>query len=600
MAFSKRQKAFSINPNRKRQQHPTPLYPDNKYVSFLAECGSKTQLFVIAVDEGEALAVTDDEDGIGNYEWSPNGKQVAFIKADPDTANDKSLKERYGAFSVEENAYRQNHLWLINIDYDSLPLAGSMPCYKTNNDVVTSGCVQLPKAKRLTSGDFSVGNFSWNPTSSNIGFTRLANPLPAFGISANVAMVDVLSRQVITLIFSPSPDNFECWSPDGKQLVYSSFGNDTNAYFYKNNPLYLYNMNTKGSIRILANVDEDINVIDWTVAGLWFSALQKTKSGVFLYAPSTGLIRQIPTSIDIVGSASFAKQGNQVLMLGRNYSDLNEIYTANMEGNAFSAVNKLTMYTQQVQPWNTPVNEVVQWKSKDGATIEGILLKPRNYNPAKKYPLLVVIHGGPTGVDRPDPIPAYVYPIMQWCEKGALVLRVNYRGSAGYGEKFRSLNVNNLGVGDMWDVMSGVDFLAKKEMINTSRMGCMGWSQGGYISAFITTHTNAFKAISVWAGISNWVTYYVSTDITPFTPQYLQATPWADPLVYQKTSPMTTINMAKTPTLIQHGELDRRVPISNAYELFRGLQDNKVPSKLIVYKGFGHGIGKPKERLAAV
>jgi dipeptidyl aminopeptidase/acylaminoacyl peptidase len=254
----------------------------------------------------------------------------------------------------------------------------------------------------------------------------------------------------------------------------------------------------------------------------------------------------------------------------------------------------------QINGWNTPLNEVIQWKSKDGAIIEGILLKPRNFDPKKKYPLLVVIHGGPTGVDRPDPVPTYVYPIMQWVEKGAVVLRVNYRGSAGYGAKFRALNVRNLGVGDMWDVMSGVDFLIQRGIVDSSKMGCMGWSQGGYISAFLTTNTNRFKAISVGAGISNWVTYYVNTDITPFTRQYLQATPWSDMEVYKKTSPMTNINKAQTPTLIQHGEFDKRVPIPNAYELYRGLQDRGIPSKLIVYKGFGHGINKPRERLAAV
>ena len=201
---------------------------------------------------------------------------------------------------------------------------------------------------------------------------------------------------------------------------------------------------------------------------------------------------------------------------------------------------------------------------------------------------------------RPEPTPTYVYPILQWCEKGALVLRVNYRGSAGYGEKFRALNVRNLGVGDMWDVVSGVEYLQKKGMIDTARMGCMGWSQGGYISAFLTTHTSLFKAISVGAGISDWATYYVSTDITPFTRQYLKATPWEDKAIYEKTSPIAAINNARTPTLIQHGELDKRVPISDAYELYRGLQDRNIPSRLIVYKGFGHGITKPKERLAAI
>jgi dipeptidyl aminopeptidase/acylaminoacyl peptidase len=261
---------------------------------------------------------------------------------------------------------------------------------------------------------------------------------------------------------------------------------------------------------------------------------------------------------------------------------------------------QITDMNNQIETWNTPVSEIVKWKSKDGTEIEGVLHKPKNFDPTKKYPLFVVVHGGPTGIDTPTPTPGGVYPLIQWIEKGALVLRPNYRGSAGYGEKFRSLNVRNLGVGDMEDVMSGVDFLIKQGFVDTEKMGCMGWSQGGYISAFLTTNTTRFKAISVGAGISNWVTYYVSTDIHPFTRQYLKATPWKDMAIYQKTSPMTNILKARTPTLIQHGEFDRRVPISDAYELLQGLQDNGVPVKLVVYKGFGHGISKPKEQLAAI
>ena len=132
----------------------------------------------------------------------------------------------------------------------------------------------------------------------------------------------------------------------------------------------------------------------------------------------------------------------------------------------------------------------------------------------------------------------------------------------------------------------------------------MGWSQGGYISAFLATHDAArFKAISVGAGISDWMTYYVNTDIHPFTRQYLKATPWDDPEIYAKTSPITYIKQAKTPTLIQHGATDQRVPLPNAFELYQGLQDNNVPTKLIVYQGFGgigHGPSKPKSHRATM
>lgn len=574
--------------------------PDSRFISFLADRGEKTQIYLIPVSGGEAFPITKDEDGVVTYEWSPDGKQIVYIKAETDSTQDKTIRERYGAFNVEGESFKQSHLWLLNFNYDSVLLAGQLPCYKNKKDSTdtskASYCVVLPSAKRLTHGNFTVSSFSWNPDGTTIAFTKVPDPLLPSSVHADIAVVEVPGGNSTTLVANPSSDVFDVWSPDGKQFVYHSSVNDSTAYFYKNSRLFVYEMTTKASHEIAINFDEQKNVLAWKPTGIYFVAAQKTKSKLFNIDVTSGAVKPIDWNVDIIGSADFSKNTNAVAMVGKNYADLSEIY----QGSINEMPKKITTYTEQIAGWNTPVNEIIQWKSKDGADIEGILLKPRNYDPSKKYPLLVVIHGGPTGVDRPDPTPTYVYPIMQWCEKGAVVLRVNYRGSAGYGEKFRSLNVNNLGVGDMWDVLSGVQYLSKKGIIDTSRMGCMGWSQGGYISAFLTTHTTMFKAISVGAGISNWITYYVATDITPFTRQYLQSTPWDNLSLYQKTSPMTTINKAQTPTLIQHGELDRRVPISNAYELYRGLQDRNVPSKLIVYKGFGHGITKPKERLAAI
>ncbi len=261
---------------------------------------------------------------------------------------------------------------------------------------------------------------------------------------------------------------------------------------------------------------------------------------------------------------------------------------------------KLTDLTRQLGAFRVGTREVVSWKSQDGTTIEGVLVRPADFDPAKKYPLLVIIHGGPTGIDRPVLIENRYYPVDSWVGRGALVLKVNYRGSAGYGERFRQLNVRNLGVGDAWDVISGIDHLVKAGWVDAARVGCMGWSQGGYISAYLTTASTRCAAVSVGAGISNWATYYFNTDITPFTIQYLGDDPADDPAIYQKTSPMTYIRQAKTPTLIQHGENDRRVPIPNAYELRQGLEDRGVPVTMVVYKGFGHGISKPKAMRAVM
>ena len=573
--------------------------PDGKYISFLSNRSEKTQLYIISLLGGEAIQVTKDEDGIGNYEWNYDGSRIVYSKPQTDSKQEKNTKDRFGAFAIEGEEYKLNHLWLLNFHYDSLFLAGQLPCYTAKKDSANTkspDCVSLPIARQLTEGNFSVGGFSWSQDGTTIAFNRQTNPLILSSISSDIVLLDVDSKKMTTVISNPTGDFFSRWSPDGKAFVYGSSVNDSVTNFFKNDRIFIYNLNSKSSFEIAKEIDEDKSVVEWNKAGLFISAFEKTKRKLFSIDLKTGLSKVISLPLDLPGAVSFSKNTDAIVLSGRNHTNLNEIYLWQFN----QPLKQISNNNTQISDWNTPVNELVQWKSKDGVMIEGVLLKPKNYDSKKKYPLLVVIHGGPTGIDLPDPVPGSVYPVIQWVEKGALVLRVNYRGSAGYGEKFRSLNVRNLGVGDMWDVVSGIEYLNKKGMIDTSRMGSMGWSQGGYISAFLTTNTNMFKAISVGAGISNWVTYYVNTDITPFTKQYLEATPWEDMNIYLKTSPMTNINKASTPTLIQHGEFDKRVPIPNAYELYRGLQDRGIASRLVVYKGFGHGINKPKERLAAI
>src|SRR5262249_30063050 len=151
-------------------------------------------------------------------------------------------------------------------------------------------------------------------------------------------------------------------------------------------------------------------------------------------------------------------------------------------------------------------------------------------------------------------------------------------------------------LGDYADVISGVDDLIAKGLVDRDRIGAMGWSQGGYISAFITTFSDRFKAVSVGAGTPDWMTYYVLSDNYLATGHYLKGTPWEDTEIYRRTSPISYVKRAKTPTLIQHGELDKRVPLPNAYELYRALKDQGVLVTLTVYKGFGHVIDKPKQQ----
>lgn len=300
----------------------------------------------------------------------------------------------------------------------------------------------------------------------------------------------------------------------------------------------------------------------------------------------------------MIEGVSFTRDFKTMAFITEDASHMTELYVS---GVASFSPKKLTDVTAQVKECNLGSSEVISWKSQDGAEIEGVLYKPADYDRNRKYPLFVDIHGGPADTSKPTLSPAeYAYPVQLFLAKGALVLKPNYRGSAGYGAAFRRMNVRNLGGGEMWELMSGVDYLIAQGMVDPNRLGAMGSSWGGYISSFLATHTDRFKAISESLGISDTMTDYVNTDITPFFPQYLHATPWDDPDIYAKTSPITTIKQAKTPLLIQQGINDRRVPAPNAYELYRGLQDQGVESRMILYTGFGHGVNEPKAMRAVM
>ncbi len=571
--------------------------PDGKWIAFSSDRGNKNQIHVVRVDGGEAFPVTRTEEGVGGFEWSPNGTKIAFTMNEKEEKSEKTRKERYGSFAVEDEEYRYTRLWAIDFDPGFLEFY-PLPCNETDSAKKAELCKQFPEPQRLIdSVEFTVTGFEWSPDGKMIAFNHQPDPLINSWSKADISILYVGTRKIVPLVQNPAGDFFIDWSPDGKSILYTSDVDDTTSNYYLNSRYFRIDIDGSNNKELAAGFDENLSSLNWTKKGIYCTAYQKTVRPLFLMDPDKGSVKTILTTPARIYAFTLSKAGEKMAIMGVNDESLIEIFLTDLGKNP---PKKITDFTSQISNWKYAKSEVITWKSQDGATIEGVLHKPMDYDPDKKYPLLINIHGGPTGISIPSPVPAYVYPILQWLDKGTLVLMPNYRGSAGYGEDFRKLNVENLGVGDMWDVMSGIDYLDQQGMIDTEKMGAMGWSQGGYISAFLTTNTDRFKAISVGAGISNWITYYVNTDIHPFTRQYLKATPWENMAIYRKTSPMTNINNASTPTLIQHGEFDRRVPIPNAYELFQGLQDVGVETKLIVYKGFGHGISKPKERLAAM
>jgi dipeptidyl aminopeptidase/acylaminoacyl peptidase len=558
---------------------------DGKWIAFLSDRPAqipgtpdgKKQLYVISADGGEAQQLTKLENDVSDFDWAPDSKHLAFSMSDPETKSLKDRKEKYGEYSVVHGDYSMTHLWTIDF---------------------SSGNATAPEPKRLTEGDqFSVGDFSWSPDGTRIAFSAQKDPDLISGDTADLYVATVRDKTVKKIVSTPGPDRNPKWSPDGKKIAFETAASSP-YFFYTNSKIGVVSPDG-GAVQILTDsFDENPSLAGWGPDGIYFTAAQKTAAHLFRLNPATGAVEKMSAPESLVCFVvSFSRDYKEAAYGAALPNEYVEVYTTSA---AAWQGKKLTAMGDQVKGFKLAHREVVSWKSADGTTIEGILYTPPDFDAKKKYPLLVVIHGGPTGVDRAVVYADRYYPIERFVAKGALVLRPNYRGSAGYGEKFRSLNVRNLGIGDYADVISGIDALIAKGSVDKGRVGSMGWSQGGYISAYITTFSDRFKAVSVGAGISDWTTYYVNTDITPFTRQYLHGTPWDDPEIYWKTSPISNIAKARTPTLIQHGENDRRVPIPNAYELRQALEDRGVPVKMVVYKGFGHGITKPKQQRAVM
>jgi dipeptidyl aminopeptidase/acylaminoacyl peptidase len=554
--------------------------PDGNTLAFVSDRSGRRQIYTIAPDGGEAVPVTSMTEPVGAFEWSPDGSRIAFTARDPIPDALKTRLARFGEFDVIDEDHRMTHLYVVD--------------------------VRSRQVRRLTTGPFVVGGFEWSPAGAAIAFDHTIDSDPNNNGSADISIVNVASGEIRTLVRQPSPDLDPHWSPDGSRIVFHSAMGDP-TFTYGNRRLGVIPADGGVIENLTEDFDENPILVDWKPTGIFFTASQRTSSYLFRLNPASKRITQLaPSDASIGRDFTMSRSGDRAAFIDSEPSMFPEVSVLDVPS---MHARQLTNLRSQTSGWAPPTREVIAWVSKDGTPIEGVLHKPYRFEVGKRRPLLVIVHGGPTGTSRPIPFSTgstgglgLAYPIELWLAKGALVLEPNYRGSTGYGERFRSLNVRNLGIGDAWDVLSGVDHLVQSGIADPDRVGVMGWSQGGFIAAFLAAHDGArFRAVSVGAGISNWTTNYVNTDIHRFTRQYLLATPWDDPEIYARTSPITYLSGARAPVLIQHGATDQRVALANAFELYQGLQDKGVTSTLIVYKGFdglGHVPSKPKSSRA--
>ncbi len=556
-----------------------PLWsPDSRDIAYLSPVGNgdnkKNQIFVKSIDGYSVIQITDEKEGVSKFKWEPTGKGFYYVAQSKESEVIKKRKELYGDFHHIGKEYQNNCLYYIEIEK-----VIQNDKYEHENGVV----YQLTDGK-----DFHIHEFDISNDGKKVVF--MATPSPNMGdyINGDLYILDIKAGELQKMNIDKLLGGSVCFSPEGSKICYSASIREKDYYntHIEDSTLEIYDINNGELIQPLTDFDSTVIPLRWTAKGILIRWQNKTNYLIGLLSEN-GTVEMLSKKVDsFIMDASITRDGNHI---SYNKAITNETFEIYLDH------KKITNENSFFEGKLKSNKEIISWQSSDGLEIEGVLSTPVEFDANKKYPLLVVIHGGPAWASFPMFLDYFneKYPIEQFIEKGFIVLEPNYRGSSGYGNEFLKANYRKLGIGDYNDVISGVDTLVDKGIADKDRVGVMGWSQGGYISAFCSTFSSRFKAISVGGGITDWITYYVNTDIPQSITMYLGDNPWNDPEIYAKTSPITYIKSACTPTLIQHGENDEGVPAPNAYELYQGLRDMEVDTELIIFKGMAYSSDQP-------
>ncbi len=534
--------------------------PDGRGLAFLAAADGNNQIWQISLGKGEREQITDHPGGIRRFGWSPDGRFLAYL------ADHIENRPTHRPIIVDVNDLRFLRLWVV--------------------DVVTR------KTKSLTPSDFSVtgyaqwfpDGFSWSPESRKIVFGKRPNAnRPGAYLDADVAIVDIKTGQLETVVGLDGMDANPRWSPDGKQIAFIRTPRD----WVLMSDLYVMTAEGGEPILLSANLDEHVKEFHWSADGstIFFTAGAGVAAHVYSLAVPGGRLRQLSEGTDVHALLSISRDGRSCAFTRQSAGVAADVYFSRLDS---WAPKKLTGLNPQAGP--AGMAEVVRYPSFDGMEIEGLVHKPPQYQEGKRYPLVVRPHGGPQGAATHVFVGGSSDLVL--LRQGWILFRPNFRGSGNYGERFLRANRHLWGYTDFKDIMSGVDYLIDQGMVDPDRMATMGSSYGGYMSSWAITRTDRFKAAGIGAAMTNFMSLAGTTDVPSKLDDYLGKN--LTQLLHH--SPMNFVTNASTPSLIWHGEKDLRVPVSQAHELYKALKKKGVPVSLVIYPGQGHGIRRPSHQ----
>ena len=569
--------------------------PDGKVIAFLSSRSGDSQVYLLSLEGGEAQKLTKLSTGADIVKWSPDGKTIAFTSSVyPDCKDDdcnskrdaEKEKNKVKAHVAEHLLYRhwthwnegkRAHLFVVPADGSTAP-----------RDLTASANYDVPPDERGGPGDI---NFS--PDSKEICFTAVTDKMEAISTNGDLFTVPVSGGEIKRITTQPGFDGAPVYSPDGKYIAYHA--QLTPEYEADRSRVMLYDRQTGKSENLSEKFDRSADELAWSAdsKAIYFTAENETQKPLYAMALSAGSEPRKILADTYNAAISFSRDGKTLAFERTSLTMPAELFAASSDG---SGARQLTHHNDSILAaleMNPP--EIFWFDGADSTKVQAMLIRPPKFDASKKYPLLILLHGGPQTMW--SNAWGYRWNAEVFSAAGYVTLMINRRGSTGYGQKFTDEITNDWGGKAYVDVMNGVDFALKKyPFIDGTKMAAAGGSYGGYMADWIATHNGRFKAIISHAGVYDKVSMYATEELW-FEEHDMQGTPWSNPESYRKWAPVTyagELGKFKTPTLVICGERDYRVPYTQSLEFFSALQRQGVPSKLVVFPDEGHWVLKPQ------
>lgn len=564
--------------------------PDSKKIAFTSDCATQGQPQIFVFDVNLSAGKTTNQVGtphrmtavkgfIHGVTWSPDGTRIGFLfveNASRPPGALAAMKPAVGVISAQTLAEIQR---VAVID-------------------VAANTEGMPQVTQVTPATLHIYDYAWSPNSKDLAYVAAPPPGEDNWWVAELYVQAIASGTPESILKPKMQIAQPQWSPDGKTIAY--IGGLMSDYGETGGDIYVVSSSGGDARDLTPGRNASPAWLHWMDnRRLGFTEVVDGESRSSTIDPVTGTENQsdrmtFPATIGagrehLSLSMSSEKGGTPVVaFIKSSFNEPPEVWA----GPAHQ-LSQITHMNDSLHPdWGR--SESITWNN-EGFRVQGWLIYPRNYDPQKKYPLILWVHGGPANQMLSHwPTSTYNPPIA-FSTLNYFMLMPNPRGSYGEGEAFTAANRKDFGYGDLRDLLAGVDVVTKKFPIDPARVGITGWSYGGFMTMFAVTQTNRFRAAVAGAGISDWKSYYGENSIDQWMIPYFGATVYDNPAVYAKSSAINYIKNAKTPMLIVVGDRDGECPAPQSFEMWHALNTMHVPVKLVVYPDEGHGFSNPSD-----